>query len=275
MKKYLIVNADDLGRSVEVNRGIAHVFKNGIVSSATLMVNFDAFADAVDLVKRFRIPVGIHFNLTEGRPVCSPSRVPSLVDSHGQFHPKFDFYRRLLTGRLRAQDLRRELHAQFTACRAAGLDLDHYDGHHHVHALKGIAPICRSVCQEIQKLPLRRISWPHPSQSACSKIQQSAIHLFEDKRRNGIELCTTFWGFDFMDQQTKHDAFDTMLDHLQPGIHEMMCHPGFESPQYIGYYNAQREREIAVLCDSKIIQKIKELTIELVSYRDILHACRR
>ncbi|MBN1481265.1 ChbG/HpnK family deacetylase [candidate division KSB1 bacterium] len=271
MKKYLIVNADDFGRSLEVNRGIVHVFKNGIVTSTTLLVNFDAFADAVDLIKRFHIPVGIHFNLTDGRPVCSPSLVPSLVDSQGQFFRKFVFYRRLLKRRFRAQDIERELRAQLNACLNAGIELDHYDGHHHVHALKGVAHICRSLGQDIQKLPLRRISWPHACQSALSKIQQSAIHLFEDKRRTAAELRTTFWGFDFMDQQNKHEAFNAMLDNLQPGIHEMMCHPGFESPEYIGYYNAQREREIDVLCDTKIAQKIKELQIELVSYRNLSH----
>ena len=42
--KNLIVNADDLGWTEGVNRGIAEEHRNGIVSSASLLANGPAFA---------------------------------------------------------------------------------------------------------------------------------------------------------------------------------------------------------------------------------------
>ena len=38
LSRYLIVNADDFGQSVQVNQGIIHAHEHGIVTSASLMV---------------------------------------------------------------------------------------------------------------------------------------------------------------------------------------------------------------------------------------------
>jgi chitin disaccharide deacetylase len=49
--KNLIVNADDLGWTEGVNRGIAEAHRNGIVTSASLLANGAAFTGAVELVR--------------------------------------------------------------------------------------------------------------------------------------------------------------------------------------------------------------------------------
>jgi predicted glycoside hydrolase/deacetylase ChbG (UPF0249 family) len=275
MKTYLIVNADDFGRTLEINDGIVHAFQYGVVSSTTIMANFSASDDAVAKALKHGIPVGLHFNLTDGRPVSRPEDVPSLVDSNGHFYRKFRFYRRLLARRFRAQDIRRELKAQLLKCLESGLALDHYDGHHHVHALRGIASITQSLFSEYKELPFRRISWPHWSQNGASKAQQVAIHLLEDRMLNHRCTATKFWGFDFMDRGDKMAAFIKMLEKMQPGFHEMMCHPGYKSDEFIGYYNEQREREVAVLSDEKLKAKIKDMDIQLVSYRELSGAIKR
>ena len=43
MKKRLIVSADDFGLTVKVNEGIIEAYRNGIVTSASLMVNGSAW----------------------------------------------------------------------------------------------------------------------------------------------------------------------------------------------------------------------------------------
>ena len=44
----LIVNADDLGLSPEINRGIFYAHEHGIVTSASLMIHRGAAAEAVE-----------------------------------------------------------------------------------------------------------------------------------------------------------------------------------------------------------------------------------
>ncbi len=47
--KRIIVHADDFGLTAGINRGIVKAFKNGILTSTSLMPNGEAFEDAVRL----------------------------------------------------------------------------------------------------------------------------------------------------------------------------------------------------------------------------------
>src|SRR5579871_2214342 len=81
----LIVNADDLGWSDGVNRGIAEGHRNGIVTSASLLANGVAFASALELARATRgLGVGVHLNLSDGPPCADPESVPSLLGSDGE-----------------------------------------------------------------------------------------------------------------------------------------------------------------------------------------------
>src|SRR2546426_8473794 len=64
--RYLIVNADDFGRSAGVNRGIIRAHQHGIVTSASLMVRWPAAAAAAEYARRHsRLSVGLHLDLGE------------------------------------------------------------------------------------------------------------------------------------------------------------------------------------------------------------------
>jgi len=59
----LIVNADDFGLRAGVNRGIIEAHKNGIVTSASLMVNRPYAAEAADYARGHpKLSVGLHFD---------------------------------------------------------------------------------------------------------------------------------------------------------------------------------------------------------------------
>lgn len=64
-QRYLIVNADDLGASTEINRGILEAREQGIVTSASLMVDMpgaEAFASLG--LEPALLSVGLHATLT-------------------------------------------------------------------------------------------------------------------------------------------------------------------------------------------------------------------
>jgi predicted glycoside hydrolase/deacetylase ChbG (UPF0249 family) len=63
--KLLIVTADDFGYSRGINRGVVEAHERGIVTSAALMVNAPATAEAVELAASLpRLSVGLHVNFT-------------------------------------------------------------------------------------------------------------------------------------------------------------------------------------------------------------------
>lgn len=265
----LIVNADDLGRTSEINRGIVDSFRNGIVTSASLLANFPAFDDAVQLINLYNIPVGIHFNLTEGHPLSECSCVPSLLDRNGQFYGKYAFYHRLIMGRFREQEMKRELAAQMERCLEHGLRLNHYDGHHHIHIVRSIAPLVRSLGKK-QQLPSRQLNRPHRRQSLTAYAHHCVISLMAQSQTTARRR--TFWGFDLMLRKNKLAALETILSNLKPGVNELMCHPGYISSEDIGHYNAQRQQETEALCKRSIRRLIDEKKIHLTSYQELTRA---
>ena len=61
----LILNADDFGLSPSVNKGIVEAFQQGIISSATMMMNTPYTDEAIELAKKHNLKnIGIHLNLT-------------------------------------------------------------------------------------------------------------------------------------------------------------------------------------------------------------------
>jgi predicted glycoside hydrolase/deacetylase ChbG (UPF0249 family) len=84
--KSLIVNADDLGWTEGVNRGIADGHRRGIVTSASLLANGAAFADGVATERQLPgLGVGVHLNLSDGTPTAPAAQVKGLVNENGEF----------------------------------------------------------------------------------------------------------------------------------------------------------------------------------------------
>lgn len=102
--RYLIVNADDLGLSSGVNRGIVKACALGVVTSASLIVNSEWSRDAVELIGEVpKMSIGLHVNLEgavgdvkeELRAQISVfhelvGRPPTHIDSHHDDHRRPD-----------------------------------------------------------------------------------------------------------------------------------------------------------------------------------------
>ena len=82
---HLIVHADDLGLSEKTNEGILKAYRDGIVTSASIMANGTAFEHAVEICRENRpLDVGVHLTLVEELPVISREQVSSMVDRQGK-----------------------------------------------------------------------------------------------------------------------------------------------------------------------------------------------
>src|SRR5258706_9608536 len=131
----LIVNADDFGRSHSINQAVIRAHREGILTTASLMVNEAACGEAVALAKENpRLGVGLHLTLICGHSARSQKEIPGLVDAQQNFSnaPVKTGLRYFVERKLRPQ-LRDELAAQFQKFRSTGLPLDHVNGHLHLH----------------------------------------------------------------------------------------------------------------------------------------------
>jgi hopanoid biosynthesis associated protein HpnK len=291
--KRLIVTADDFGLTVRVNEAIATAHREGIVTTASLMVNAPAFEPAVEIARNNpNLDIGLHLNLTEGRPVSDPATIPSIADASGGFlyrHP-LRLARALATGKVRRFDLEREIRAQIEKAVASELWITHIDGHKHVHVMPAVLGIISKVAPEygIHGIRLTRERVPRlgallarhkPSRSHILKqyFFGKALSLLSRGSKQDMVAPKRFYGITqtgFLDLATITDVVHDVDD----GIHELMCHPGYvdddlkRTPTRL---HAERERELQLLTGAEVRSLIRQAEIGLVSYRDLVGAYGR
>ena len=148
-----IFNADDFGISKGVNAAIVKAHREGILNSASLMINQKYAAEAVKLAKEMpELEMGLHVNLTNEYPAASAQEIPLLVDGQGKL--KNGFVNLLLLSFFKPRQLRLqveiEMRAQIAKYLTTGLPLQHLDSHRHVHMIPQIFKAMRKLQKEFE-----------------------------------------------------------------------------------------------------------------------------
>lgn len=146
----LIINGDDFGYSDAVNRAIIEAHCHGVLTSASLMVNERAAAQAVALAKAHpTLAVGLHLVLVLGRAALPHDKIPHLTDAQGNFtNSPFQAGVKYYFHPTARHELRREMRAQFERFAATGLSFSHVDSHTHLHQHPVIFRELISLCEE-------------------------------------------------------------------------------------------------------------------------------
>src|SRR5436190_18330434 len=134
-KRYLIVTADDFGIGKSTSQGILDLAARGQVTGSVLLVNSPYAEDAVRAWRQSANPVelGWHPCLTLDHPISPPRDVPSLVGPESRFRALGGFLRAWLLGRIRPEEVDRELRAQCGRFRdLVGQPPSLVNSHHHV-----------------------------------------------------------------------------------------------------------------------------------------------
>ena len=79
--KYLITNSDDLGLTDSITDAIIDSHESSIMTSTTMMPNMKGYDYTILKVKEYsELGVGIHFTLTEGKPLIDINKIPDLIN---------------------------------------------------------------------------------------------------------------------------------------------------------------------------------------------------
>jgi len=290
--KRLIVNADDFGLTENVNRGILDAHREGIVTSTTLLANGMAFESAVAAGKRFhRLGIGVHLNLTEGKPVADARHIPTLVDRGGRLHlAPARLWAGIALGQVSLSEIEVELQAQVRKVIRAGIRPTHFDGHKHVHVLPGVAEIVIRLAREF-RIPAVRCPTEQTADasgplrnrrfSRISTVKQYLVsRAVSDQARNfrkklaqvGLLSPTYFQGLSrtgFLDAS----AIREILGNLPPGTSELICHPGYRDVELERTGTrllTERETEIQGLTARSVRNFLASGGIQLWNYKDFV-----
>ena len=268
--RLLIVNADDFGLSPAVNAAIIRAHREGVLTTASLMVNEPGFADAVQLARANpRLGVGLHLTLLRGRAACSPREIPGLVDARGNFSNqpvgaglKY-FFRRSL-----APQLALEIAAQFDKFRSTGLKLDHLNGHLHIHLHPSVF---RLLTQGGRDFGFRNVRLLHDSFALSRRLARgrwfyrathAAIFHWLSRRARaplrqfGIKHTANTFGL-LQDSLVDEEYLLNLLPVLPAGDSEFYAHPGQFPP------------ELAALVSPRVRALVSKLGIRLIRHQDL------
>jgi len=247
MKKRLIVNADDLGRTAGINQGVFEAHRRGVVTSATMMVNYPAALDVPALSAASPdMSIGLHLALTGGVTALPAERVRTLVDDRGLLPPKPDGLRGADAGEVLA-----EARAQLARFREImKRDPSHFDSHHHSHrevpaVLDALVTLARET-----NLPVR----------AASRA------VSERLKREGIATTDRFVE-EFFDNTVTVEVLLRIVEEVE-GTTELMCHPAVVDDELrsTSSYAEPRTRELQVLTDPRIRDAAFRAGVQLIPF---------
>jgi hopanoid biosynthesis associated protein HpnK len=287
----LIINADDFGLTVGVNRAILEAHEHGVVTSATLMANGQAFEDAIALAQsRPGLGVGCHVVLVDGAPLLDETAVRSLLDRGGNRsgHPRFRkgitrFGALALLGRLAENEIEAEATAQIRKLQTAGITVTHLDSHKHTHLFpRVLRPLLRAAAScgvKAIRNPFERIQGSqlaaYPSLwrrwTEVGILRSLARQFREAVQQAGIStpdgtLAIAATG------SLNERLLRLMVENLPDGTWELVCHPGYNDADLRRVHTrlrASREQELRILTSSSTRNLLEMNGIEIVSFREM------
>lgn len=280
--KELIVNADDFGLTSGANRAIIKAWRQGILTSTSLMVAGDAFDEAVSLARENPgLQVGLHLTLVQGRAALSHSGFPTIVDGGGNFtdDPVTAGMRYFFIKPLRKQ-LYQEIEGQIRRFAETGIPLSHLDGHLNIHMHPVVFDILLDLMPRygIGSFRLTRERLADDLAIGRQRLVGKAVDAFIFSRlarrcrpqldRTGIAYAAEVKGLLNSGNMTESYLLQT-LDLLSCGVTEVYFHPGClpcaELTRRMPDYH--HEEELAALTSPRVKERIARLGIKLRNYR--------
>lgn len=268
----LIVNADDFGRSPAINQAVIRAHREGILTTASLMVNGAACDEAVELARQNpSLGVGLHLTLICGKATSSQLEIPDLVNPKGEFSnsPVIAGTRYYFSQTLRLQ-LAREISAQFAKFKRTGLVLDHVNGHLNMHLHPTVFELLSSRCLEWNIRHLRITDDPLALNARLAdgrwgyRISHAFIfrRLARRARRmlmgSGIKFTQNVFGL-LQNAQVDERYILKLLPELPPGDSELYSHPSLD----------EFPHEFTALISPRVRAKVADLGIQLLRYQDL------
>lgn len=265
----LRVNADDFGRSPRVNAAIVKAHREGILTSASLMVGEPAADEAVALARENPgLKVGLHLVLADGLASGKHDPTLGLVDDAGRLAPDpvaagMRYFRE--RARLAAA-IRAEVEAQLERFRATGLALHHVDGHLNIHLhpqilgpLVELAPRFGSPEIRVPREPARLalgLGLRPLGYKLSHAVVFSSLGLWARRKvvRAGIRVADRVLGL----LSTFDPPDERVLLGLLRGVRgstELYLHPGAREPH--------EDTELAALLSPRVAAEVARLGIRL------------
>ncbi len=284
--KWLIINADDLGSDEHRNKGIFRAIEAGIVKSVSILPNGPATKDAIRYIKSVmekNISIGIHINLSEGTPITKGLK--SIVGENNSFLSKNSALK-LFSNENDIEvkkEIEQEIDAQIRSITEAGINIDHMDGHHHIHIMPSVIDIAIKKANEYDigwmRIPYEPFKMLETLEVDENDMQEARFfsryaeiakgHI----KDAGIKTADYFIGL-YMKGRLSPEVLKEVTAKLKDGVTEIMVHPGYEgkwdaSNPFTGFSTKQREEELNAIIHPDFLAALKRNHVILKSFIEV------
>ncbi len=280
--KYLIVNADDYGLDEDINQAIVLAYRQGIVTSTTILANGEAFFPGVNgLRENPGLGVGVHLTLVNGNPLSSPEDIPTLINDNGKFFGSYqEFLPRFLAGKIKLKEIRIEWAKQISHVKNQGINVTHIDSHQHLHVFPGINKVALELARDFG---IRKIRMPQEKMMFFGGAVPSLGRLLARNTLSSVSMLSKFyfskrnmlvpehfygmlWG-----GHLSQPRLETIIRHLPEGTSEIMTHPGLSSGalDHKLLWGYHWEEELAALTSPEVKSLIEQQQIKLIDYQGL------
>ncbi len=313
----VVLHADDLGMSESVTAGVLRGFSHGLLTSTSVLTNAPrcaaalaqwnelllrlAHEDLPSIAARRRLgdpltsfDLGIHVNLTQGRPLTGERYPTALLDGEGCFPGAFGLASRLLKYGAR---FRRAIEAELRAQIEVLLDFGIAPTHLNAHQYADLLPVVASIVPELlNRYAVRVVRVPWEKRLSRSTLGQRfepvpwclaqikrmfAFHQLVEMRRRKLFFPQAFFG-------TAHAGridlalMRTFITAAGPGVTEIGMHPGApvpssgQAPNEAGWHDplVGRAAELSLLTSVALIDLLEAQQVRLtrLSHLGVRHA---
>jgi chitin disaccharide deacetylase len=272
----VIINADDYGRSSEVNLAIEELALANRLGGISILANGEAFDGAADFLRGHPgLSAGVHLNAVEGKPLGGAAQGAILTDAQGNLAGLNAIVRRWL---VRPREVGRaveiEWRSQIERLLDLGIHLTHADSHQHLHALPAAFEIAARLCREYSIPALR---WPRersavPLRRASSTILRGSLAIARAvSSHKDLIHNDHFLGFRRVGGYGLPEVLADLRE-VRSGLTELAIHPSLtdNSP----YSSLSGDRERRAILDESLPAEINRLGVALVSWSEVGLRCR-
>lgn len=258
-KKAIVICADDFGQASKISQGISELLHLKRINATSCLTNFDDFQTDFKLIKEIEnIDIGLHLNLTEGKPLTSAL---SLKTNNHQFKSLNTLLIKSQGRALNKHDIYQELKAQLDCfIDFFGFSPHFLDGHQHIHHL----PIVREVVFDLfnqyhlkqNKTYIRSVNHLVKSSVKGLVIKYTGATTFRKQlKKNHILHNDQFGGiYDFKPENFKNTFENDLSKIKHAGL--LMCHPGYQINGDV--LNKTREVELNYFKSKNFLEKLIE-----------------
>ena len=274
--KLLIIHADDVGMSHNVNVATIEALKHGMVTSASIMVPCPWLLEIATYAKAHpETDFGLHLTLTSEwknyrwRPVAPHDKVKGLLDAEGYLWRS----ERDTAKNATPQEIELELRAQIERALALGIKPTHLDTHMGtLYTRKDFFDVYTKLGKEYGIPVMAMRATPEAiayGKMTGSPIGEDALKTIEADGFVLLDyLATGVPGKNFVERKP---AYINFLKNLKPGVTMLIVHLGLDDPELKAITGAWEYRwaDFQTFKDPEIAALIKELGIKLTTWREM------